>query len=307
MKHLLLIQTILLFSAYAFSQELIVNGNMEDESSWNLYWRTDSPDAGTYTFNYLVDVPSDGEGGCLQVSSFGQTGFFIFQEVTIEPGAEYTFDAVIKNISPQELANSWVELILSSTRPDDETKGDWGSGNGDYIYAQNSWMEEPFNTMDTDDPFSSTYQFTWNGGVEEGENVDLTGSSNITIPDTVTNTSWYVCFKVGCWNNAGDDSSPFEFVVDNISLIKLGTESDLNSFNKKTSFSNVYPNPSTGNITINTEKKASYKINNLSGKIIASGNINNAKSIDLSHLNKGLYTISFTSKQQIETHKLILK
>lgn len=307
MKNLLLLISLLIFALLTQAQEVITGGSMDNEESWITYWRTDSPDQGYHTFDYQDDTPTDGNGGCLEVYGFGQSGIFVFQEVTIEPGANYTFDAVIKNISPEPLANTWVELILSSTRPDDETMGDWGSSNGDYAYAQNSWMEEPYNTMDTDDFFSDTYQFTWNGGIADGENIDLTGSPNLSIPDTISNTTWYVCFKAGCWNDAADETLPYNFLIDNISLIKVETGTGINILNEETTFSKVFPNPSAGKINLKTAKKASYSINNLSGKALLSGTINNELSLDVSYLNKGLYTITIVSEQKTETHKLILK
>ncbi|MBN2805907.1 MAG: hypothetical protein JXR22_04555 [Prolixibacteraceae bacterium] len=120
MKYLRLITSLLFLGLYTHAQEVIVGGSMDNEEAWTSYWCTDAADAGYITFDYKDDKPSDGEGGCLDVYGYGTSGIFIFQEVSLVPGANYTFDGVIKNISTDPLASTWVEFILSSKHPDDE-------------------------------------------------------------------------------------------------------------------------------------------------------------------------------------------
>lgn len=306
MRNLLLVFLLPLFVFPLHAQDVITGGNMENEDAWIAYWRTDSPDAGFHNFGFTNDRPTGGEGGCLEVYGFGQSGIFVFQEVTIEPGANYTFDALIKNISADPLTSTWVELILSSKRPDDEGKADWGASNGDYIYSANSWMDAPYNTMDTDGLFSETYSFSWRGG-NEGENVDLTGTNLISIPDTITNTTWYVCFKAGCWNDAGAEEPAFNFLIDNISLT-ANTETGINNLTIN-NLSNIYPNPSNGIINLSTSngQKAFYQFIDLSGKMVLKGNFNGTTTLNANNLNKGMYFVKIATAAKLETHKLIIE
>lgn len=113
MENILLLSVLFIFTLFTYAQELIAGRSMDNVDSWNTYWRTNSPNQGYHKFDFPDNTPTDDEGSCLDIYGFGQSGILVFQEVIIEPGANYTFDAVIKNISPVTLTNTWVELILS--------------------------------------------------------------------------------------------------------------------------------------------------------------------------------------------------
>lgn len=309
MKNFLLFAAFLLFAFTASAQEVIVGGDMEDEESWISYWRTDATDQGYINFNYKDDKPADGEAGCLEVYGYGTSGIFIFQEVTVQPGASYTFDGVIKNISTEPLTSTWVEFILSGKRPDDVAKADWGASAGDYIYAQNSWMAAPYNTMDTDGSFSTTYQFTWKGG-DEGVDADLTGSNEITIPDTIPNTTWYVCFKAGCWNVAGVESPAYNLLLDNLSLINITEGNGVNELAAfKNSFSKAFPNPTNGllNVELKSDRSAQYSLIDMTGKIVDQGAFLQKTSLNVNSFKKGIYLLKVVAADNVETHQILIK
>ena len=77
--------------------------------------------------------------------------------------------------------------------------------------------------------------------------------------------------------------------------------------------STIYPNPSTGNITVeisNSISKAdlNVKIYSINGKLIHTSNINQSSNeIDLTNLESGVYIVSINNQQRNEQHKLIIQ
>jgi hypothetical protein len=309
MKKFYLLVIFLLSFAFNYAQELIVGGDMAKEDSWIGFWRSDAPDQGVYTFGYADDKPFAGSGGCFEAYGFGQTGLLIYQPVTITPGHKYTFTGAFKGVSPDPLTATWVELILSDTKPDDVGKGDYGAGKADYIYAMNSWMATPFNDMTIDGTFQENFQFTWKNGSSAGADTILSTSGELIIPDTVTITKWWVSFKAGCWNNAGEEVAPFDFLVDDISLIDLGTGNSINLLSTKENLFRLSPNPTFGLVTftMNNTLNYNYKIADFSGKIVKKGNCSANSTLDISDLNKGIYIVSINSGRTTASQKLVLK
>jgi hypothetical protein len=129
--------------SFTFAQEVIQSGDMEDEAAWTVFWRSDATDVGTTTFGYVDDAPSAGSGGCLSIYSYGQTGAHVYQPIDLTPGNIYALTGKYKTSGPDDLVNAWVEVILSRTEPPEGN--DYQPGDGDYIYAQNVWKEEPYN------------------------------------------------------------------------------------------------------------------------------------------------------------------
>jgi hypothetical protein len=187
--------------------ELVKGGNMEDPSEWNAYWNTfDAVDTGIYEFNYTADGPSAGNGGCYRVTAAGQAANMLWQPVKIIPGHTYSLTGAYKYLADTAV-NVWVELFITRIKPhgrDTLASGEIVTAMG---YGMNTWMA-PDNVN-----FDGTFQenFPYAGGV----------SQVIQIPDTVTQTEWYLAFKAGCWNNAGDVSPVYDVAIDNISLIDL--------------------------------------------------------------------------------------
>ena len=85
-----------------------------------------------------------------------------------------------------------------------------------------------------------------------------------------------------------------------------------NKLIQSTDFSTrIYPNPTEGRLYIENPSldKFSYNIYSISGRLVGSRqNITTSRDdIDLSNLSKGLYLINVISREQTETHKIILK
>lgn len=194
-------------------KDAITGGNMEDSTAWTTYWRSDNADTGSFKFNYTVDVPAAGDGGCLKINAFGNSGAYAKQAVTIKPGHSYALTGAFKNISTDPVTNSWSELILTSVEPIEDTE--FGSGDAFVLYAKNSWMAPPYNDLDIDGTFEEN--FNYQGG---------TYTKKLTIPNTVTNTDWYVLIKAGSANGNGVATPNIEYLFDNISLLDLGIDKE---------------------------------------------------------------------------------
>lgn len=70
----------------------------------------------------------------------------------------------------------------------------------------------------------------------------------------------------------------------------------------------LYPNPSTGIVTIATEKEVQVKIIDVFGKVVYSNNnVSNNYSVDVSNLSKGIYLVKINNENTYTTEKLILK
>ena len=74
-----------------------------------------------------------------------------------------------------------------------------------------------------------------------------------------------------------------------------------------TSF-NVYPNPNNGifNVTINSSKNQTLEVQNMLGQVVFSKEVNNSTQMNLTDLNKGVYSISLTNEQGVSTSKKII-
>jgi hypothetical protein len=69
----------------------------------------------------------------------------------------------------------------------------------------------------------------------------------------------------------------------------------------------LYPNPSTGIITINTETSVNVSIVDVTGKVVfVATNVTKDKNIDLSGLQKGVYLARISSENATTTEKIIL-
>jgi hypothetical protein len=314
MKKQLLLLALGLFVAKTTSfsqQELVVDGNMETELSWELFMDGGAPDSTVVvgTFNYTPDIPTGGSGGCLEVTGYGQTSAFFYQKVTIVPGHKYLFDGLVKSIAADPLTSSWVELNLTKVKPVRNAKNDsaW------YNYSKNSWMAAPYNDFSNiDGDFMSTSQLLWKKGKPKSDGTgyedSVLTSKEFTIPATETVTEWYVVIKVGCWNTLADPNPTFDYLFDNISLKDLDFSSiaETNAGN----IMSIFPNPSTGLINIKSNENldvVNYDIYNVSGALVESGNLDNNQNLDLTSFVKGVYFIKLDNKSSIEFHKLILE
>lgn len=192
--------------------EAITGGNMEDSTAWTAYWRADNADAGSFAFNYTDDVPAAGDGGCLKINTFGNSGAFVKQAVTIKPGNSYSLSGAYKNISTDPIVNSWLELLLTRVEPVEDEE--FGSGDAYVLYELNSWMAAPLNDLDFDGTFEDDFGF-------KGPY-----SKKFAISDTVTQTEWFVLIKAGSSNGDGVLTPNIEYLFDEISLLDLGVDDE---------------------------------------------------------------------------------
>ncbi len=187
--------------------ELVKGGNMEDPTPWNAYWNTfDAKDTGTYEFNYTADVPAAGEGGCYRVTAAGQAANMLWQPVKILPGHKYSLTGAYKYLADTAV-NVWVELFLTRIKPHgggDTVTGEISTGMG---YGMNTWAGA--NNVNLEGTFQEDFTLA---------NIQ---SKVIQIPDTVTQTEWYLAFKAGCWNALGDTTPVYDVAIDEISLVDL--------------------------------------------------------------------------------------
>jgi hypothetical protein len=306
MKKLLLLLALGLLAGKTviFSQEIIVGGNMEDANSWHFSSRTDKTDIVEATFNYTLDIPTDGSGGCLELTGMGDAESYTWQKVSIVPGHKYTLSGFLKSISTETVTNTWAEVFFSRNKPD-SSKG-YGAGTGDYWYTNSTWKSAPYGNFDgLDGALIDVTEFIWDNMKVDGQDSILT-SSEITIPDTVSVTDWYVVIKTGCWNATGSGPT-FDFLFDNISLNNITIVSDVAQVTNGNNFS-IFPNPSNGIINIKSSgnsQTTKYGLYNVAGVLVKSGNVTNQ--LDLTSLGKGTYIIKLGNNSSTEFHKLVLK
>ena len=68
----------------------------------------------------------------------------------------------------------------------------------------------------------------------------------------------------------------------------------------------IYPNPSNGILNITTDRKIDISIHDILGKFVYSNSIENSKTMDLSHLNSGVYIITVTDGKNQSSQKLVI-
>lgn len=105
-----------------------------------------------------------------------------------------------------------------------------------------------------------------------------------------------------------DTATPFKEVmqsqsVNNPQAVVLSTIN-----NELASTINLYPNPTTGILRINTETPVDIQIYDITGKLVYSqGQLTKNNEMDLSFLNKGIYIAKMTNENTQQTKKVIIK
>ncbi|MDO5978214.1 T9SS type A sorting domain-containing protein [Flavivirga spongiicola] len=136
------------------------------------------------------------------------------------------------------------------------------------------------------------FTFTPTGGSNTTEIVTITGGA-ATVNLNWTNVTSFTVESSGSW-----------FVFDDLSILKtsflLSTEQDYKSHKAV-----VYPNPVQDilNIKNASDLKSIDLYNSLGQRVLQS----NQKSIDMSHLSKGLYFLKIQTSQGTETKRIIKK
>ena len=82
----------------------------------------------------------------------------------------------------------------------------------------------------------------------------------------------------------------------------VGTAEDLNNLS-------IYPNPSNGIINIELDKNNEYQltVNDVLGKIVSRETISSSKTLDVQHLQKGVYFINISNTEMTKTAKVIIE
>jgi hypothetical protein len=118
----------------SFSQGLIVNSGMENSSGWTIY-HMGSTDTANYDFNYTIDGPVGGIGGCLRVTSEKRTNILFWQKLNLKGGKYYILDGMVKT---SFVASFWCELYLSTITPI-ENEDYTPNNNEDVVLGLSTW------------------------------------------------------------------------------------------------------------------------------------------------------------------------
>jgi len=91
--------------------------------------------------------------------------------------------------------------------------------------------------------------------------------------------------------------------------IRMVTNDAAVGLEEKISAFNVYPNPSNGilNIELNETGIYSIQINDIVGKLISNENINTNTTLNLQHLNKGIYFVNVSNDQTTHITKIVIE
>jgi hypothetical protein len=333
MKKLLLLSAFigLLSANISIAQEIIKGGNMEAGADWTVIDVGDAFDPSAVTFNYDIDVPSAGKGGCLSISGAGITRNFIYQKVTLTKGHTYYLSCALKNLSDETLQNYWLEVNLVNKEPvlsGDGTGADFGASKADFQIGMHYWKTVngvDYNRIETgyDGLLEKTLSFAYVGAGAAGDSIitsprdeNFTGmhgdSIFFTLPDTVSSTDWYVLIKAGEFMTAGATEPAYNWLLDELTLWDMAQPLPATSSISSPSISHksfeIFPNPITdGFLTIksNSPNETAYQVYNSLGILVKSDKTNST--IDLSNLSKGLYVLNLRNGSTTEQHKILIK
>jgi hypothetical protein len=154
-----------------------------------------------YEFDYTAVVPAAGNGGCYRVKGAGQAINYLWQAVTISPGHQYTLNGAYKYIADTAV-NVLVEYFLTRVKP---TGDEVVTGQG---WSLNTWMEPDIVNLD--------------GTFEDNFVASGLTAALVFIPDTVTQTEWYVVLKAGCWTIQGETEPIFDLLFDELVMTDRG-------------------------------------------------------------------------------------
>lgn len=179
-------------STQTSAQGLIVDSDMESSAGWTIY-HMGSADTAKYEFNYTIDGPADGIGGCLKVTSEKSTNILFWQKLILKSGKSYRTDGFVKT---SYVASFWCEIYMSTIAPVENE--DYSPNNND----DRVWIIS-----------------TWEGC---GPNLDgelsevSCGGNGLFVPpgDYDEDVDIYYGIKTGIWN----DMEEIEVLLDEFSL-----------------------------------------------------------------------------------------
>ena len=138
----------------------------------------------------------------------------------------------------------------------------------------------------------------------------LGASSRVIVPSTANEAESYYT-EDGEWVDLYnyDDPSGFD-QTGNFCIKALGIYNENVNINEIKDYKfEIYPNPAKDYIQINTEYQAliSYKIYNISGKELSSGNLKNNQSINVSQFINGLYFVELRVDNKLFIEKIVIE
>jgi len=310
MKKLTISICLMLISTFGFSQNLVPNGDFEQflicptyltQINHAINWFNPAvyPPGGSPEYfnqcstNNYCDVPSNSFGYQLAHSGVGYAGLALYYssynnfreyiEVpltsTLISNKMYHFEMYMSLADNSQYTTDAIGIYLSDT----------------IIHGINDYLPLPF-TSQINNPLGVYPDITnWtlvsgNYNASGGEKYLLIGNFKDDL-----NTSPNQFNPGAGW--------PFAYVfIDDVSLsTSVGVYEESNN-----ALINIYPNPATDNITIETAEKASIEILNIAGQIIKT--INTAvkqTSIDVSDLASGVYIIKAKTEKGVAVRKFV--
>lgn len=204
-----LIGVLMILTRHSRAENLLVGGNMEDPSAWNVS-HLDSEDEAEYEFNVTAVSPQMGEGGCLEVWCSGDqaNNILFWQEVTLIGGETYDIGGAFMDVTGT-LYNFWCEILLSTEVPPDTAGADYGGGTP--VLGINTWEG---CGPDIDSTFQDTFC--------KGSGPEFTMPDSIPVGEEVT---FYFSVNVGVWT--GGEAYDYDIAVDELFLDGVGGGSDV--------------------------------------------------------------------------------
>lgn len=117
MKKQILLSAFIIFAAMSLKAQtnVIQGGNMEDDTKWTVV-ELGGGNGHEETFNFTDDIPANGQGGCLRMTTAGNWATVaVCQQVTIQKGIEYKLSMLVKN--QIDMVNTYFEITVMDTIP----------------------------------------------------------------------------------------------------------------------------------------------------------------------------------------------
>ena len=283
-------------------EELLVGGNMEDESAWTTV-QLDKPDLPDYQFNYTDDTPAEGKGGNLRIRATvsQEADVFFYQPVTLIAGEEYTVSGAFRDLG-ENVFQFWASLCYVLEEP-----VDGAPLTEDTIIGFNTWAE-PAAGLD------GTFQDDFSAG--DGPTFSLPDS----LGDDNGLVTIYFGINIGSYTG-GINVYEFEVLVDEVSIVgpKPATSAVADRADKVEGFNlhQNYPNPFNPQTTISYSLPKASTVTLIvldpAGREVATL-VNNEKrsagthqvAMNAAGLPSGVYLYRLKTESFAETRKMLL-
>ncbi len=203
----------------------------------------------------------------------------------------------IKGASYQGISSDPTKLLLypfsyNSTFNDTQYSNENNGGTLYYTSGSSTTLADGYGTL-----------ILPSGSFSNVLRVKIVGSTFSSNTSTTTNYTYYYFYLPGIHQPilklilSGSSYQPTYLKMSTTGIDE--TNISLNKFN-------LFPNPASNNIKIETSNPSSIEILNLKGQLLMNINeVNNSANIDISTFAKGLYFVKFISNECIEVKKFI--